>query len=81
MMPAMGAAEQWFKLADEDKDGVISGPEAVRFFTKSGLPQNVLGQVRVRFQQAMWRMLQAVLTTRILRFSTSHTALLTRTHL
>ena len=48
MMPAMaGATEQWFRLADEDKDGVISGPEAVRFFTKSGLPQNVLGQVRV----------------------------------
>lgn len=37
--------EQWFRLADEDRDGWIGGGEAVKFFTKSGLPQEVLGQV------------------------------------
>jgi hypothetical protein len=40
-----GQLDQWFKLADEDKDGMISGGEAVRFFTKSGLPQPTLGTV------------------------------------
>jgi len=39
--------EIWFRLADEDKDGAIAGAEAVKFFTKSGLPQDVLGQVRL----------------------------------
>lgn len=38
-------AEQWFKLADQDGDGAVGGAEAVRFFTRSGLPQDVLGQV------------------------------------
>jgi EH domain-containing protein 1 len=38
--------EQWFKAADEDRDGVIKGAEAVRFFQRSGLAQDVLGQVR-----------------------------------
>eukprot|EP00775_Hariotina_reticulata_P003445 gene3445-3716_t len=37
--------EIWFRLADEDKDGAIAGAEAVKFFTKSGLPQDVLGQI------------------------------------
>jgi hypothetical protein len=37
--------EHWFRLADEDRDGGVGGAEAVRFFTKSGLPQEVLGQV------------------------------------
>ncbi len=37
--------EAWFKLADQDGDGVVGGAEAVRFFTRSGLPQDVLGQV------------------------------------
>lgn len=41
-----GLAEQWFRLADEDKDGKIGGAEAVKFFTRSGLPKDVLGQVR-----------------------------------
>lgn len=35
-----------FQLADEDKDGAIAGFEAVRFFARSGLSQDVLGQVR-----------------------------------
>lgn len=41
-----GLAEQWFRIADEDKDGKIGGAEAVRFFMRSGLPKDVLGQVR-----------------------------------
>jgi hypothetical protein len=31
---------QWFSLADLDRDGVISGTEAVTFFQRSGLPTN-----------------------------------------
>jgi hypothetical protein len=38
-------AEAWFRLADQDGDGAVGGAEAVRFFTRSGLPQDVLGQV------------------------------------
>lgn len=30
----------WFSQADLDKDGVLSGPEAVQFFMRSGLPQH-----------------------------------------
>ena len=37
--------EQWFRLADEDRDGMIGGMEAVKFFQRSGLPQNLLGEV------------------------------------
>jgi hypothetical protein len=40
-----GQMEQWFRLADQDGDGAVGGAEAVRFFTRSGLPQDVLGQV------------------------------------
>jgi hypothetical protein len=38
--------DKWFKLADEDGDGKVGGPEAVRFFQRSGLPQPSLAQVR-----------------------------------
>lgn len=38
-------ATAWFGLADVDRDGKISGPEAVNFFMRSGLPKDVLGQV------------------------------------
>ena len=34
-----------FRLADEDRDGAISGGEAVKFFLRSGLSQECLGQV------------------------------------
>jgi hypothetical protein len=30
----------WFVAADLDRDGVLSGHEAVQFFQRSGLPQN-----------------------------------------
>lgn len=43
-----GQAEAWFKLADQDGDGAVGGAEAVRFFTRSGLPQDVLGQVNTQ---------------------------------
>lgn len=39
------AEQQWFRLADQDGDGAVGGAEAVAFFTRSGLPQDVLGQV------------------------------------
>eukprot|EP00983_Pelagomonas_calceolata_P094261 1157869-Pelagomonas_calceolata.AAC.8 len=37
--------EVHFRTADSDKDGAVSGPEAVAFFGKSGLPTPVLRQV------------------------------------
>lgn len=37
--------EQWFRVADEDKDGAVGGAETVRFFMRSGLQQAVLGHV------------------------------------
>ena len=36
---------QWFAFADEDRDGCIGGAEAVRFFGRSGLDQQILGQI------------------------------------
>jgi hypothetical protein len=38
--------EQFFQIADADRDGKISGGEAVAFFQKSGLPQMTLAKVR-----------------------------------
>lgn len=40
--------QQWFVLADEDRDGAIAGAEAVKFFSRSGLDQMTLGQVRAQ---------------------------------
>lgn len=37
--------ELWFRIADENKDGVVGGAEAVKFFQRSGLKQDVLGQI------------------------------------
>lgn len=37
--------EVYFKRADLDGDGRISGAEAVSFFQGSNLPKNVLAQV------------------------------------
>lgn len=36
----------WFGIADTDKDGLISGGEAVAFMTRSGLDKPVLKRVR-----------------------------------
>lgn len=46
MAAGAGLDQTWFKLADEDHDGVVGGAEAVKFFLRSGLSQAVLGQVR-----------------------------------
>lgn len=46
---AMEAAfDAYFRAADLDRDGRISGQEAVAFFKGSGLPQPVLAQVVLR---------------------------------
>lgn len=46
---AMEAAfDAYFRAADLDRDGRISGQEAVAFFKGSGLPQPVLAQVNLR---------------------------------
>jgi hypothetical protein len=38
--------DKWFKIADEDGDGKVSGGEAVKFFQRSGLPQPCLAEVQ-----------------------------------
>ena len=42
---SMDQFEAYFKRADLDQDGRISGAEAVSFFQGSGLPKQVLAQV------------------------------------
>jgi hypothetical protein len=42
------AFDAYFCAADLDRDGRISGQEAVAFFKGSGLPQPVLAQVNLR---------------------------------
>ena len=37
--------DNWFRVADKDRDGVISGMEAVEFFQRSQLPQGTLFKV------------------------------------
>ncbi|KAL9683477.1 hypothetical protein QQ045_015299 [Rhodiola kirilowii] len=37
--------DTYFRRADLDRDGPISGQEAVSFFQVSGLPKNVLAQI------------------------------------
>lgn len=41
----MRVFDAYFTRADADRDGRISGSEAVAFFQGSGLPRNVLAQV------------------------------------
>ena len=38
--------ETWFRVADENGDGKINGPECVKFFERSGLARDVLAQAR-----------------------------------
>lgn len=45
-VPNVDQFEVYFRRADLDGDGRISGAEAVGFFQGSGLPKNVLAQVR-----------------------------------
>lgn len=44
--PNMDQFEAYFRRADLDQDGRISGAEAVAFFQGSNLPKPVLAQVR-----------------------------------
>jgi hypothetical protein len=44
-MAGMEAFEAYFRRADLDQDGRISGQEAVAFFQGANLPQQVLAQV------------------------------------
>ncbi|XP_010940223.1 uncharacterized protein [Elaeis guineensis] len=43
--PSMEVFDAYFRRADLDKDGRISGPEAVAFFQGSNLPKHVLAQI------------------------------------
>ncbi|CAL5220728.1 g2786 [Coccomyxa viridis] len=36
---------QWFRVADTDSDGRLTGADAVRFFERSGLPRELLAKV------------------------------------
>lgn len=40
-----GVIDDWFAFADSDGDGRITGHDAVSFFTRSGLPKDVLAKV------------------------------------
>ena len=42
--------DNWFRVADKDKDGAVSGAEAVEFFQRSRLPQATLFQVPLAAQ-------------------------------
>lgn len=37
--------ENWFTIADQDHDGLVTGAEAVHFFQRSNLSQETLFQV------------------------------------
>lgn len=43
--PNMEQFELYFRRADMDQDGRITGPEAVAFFQATNLPKQVLAQV------------------------------------
>lgn len=43
--PNVDLFDAYFRRADLDRDGRISGAEAVAFFQGSGLPKQVLAQV------------------------------------
>jgi epidermal growth factor receptor substrate 15 len=45
--------DAYFRAADLNHDGKITGDEAVAFFKGSNLPQQVLAQVRIRFIQSL----------------------------
>jgi hypothetical protein len=45
-MAGVEAFEAYFRRADLNQDGRISGQEAVAFFQGANLPQQVLAQVR-----------------------------------
>lgn len=51
--PNVDLFDAYFRRADLDRDGRISGAEAVSFFQGSGLPKNVLAQVQSLFPHSI----------------------------
>ncbi|KAK9286549.1 hypothetical protein L1049_014948 [Liquidambar formosana] len=49
--PNVDLFDAYFRRADTDRDGRISGAEAVAFFKSFGLPQNVLAQIWMHADQ------------------------------
>ncbi len=41
----LGTFKEWFAMADQQRTGMITGGDAVQFFTRSGLHKTVLAQV------------------------------------
>lgn len=54
------AYAQYFKIADEDNKGFITGDEAVRFFARSGVPNQILAEVCIIycFEMSRYRVIQ-----------------------
>lgn len=48
--------ERWFVIADQDHDGLVSGSEAVEFFTRSNLGQETLFQVPIQSSSLSYSM-------------------------
>ena len=44
-MATQGVFAEWFKLADRQRTGMITGQDAVQFFSRSGLHKRLLAQV------------------------------------
>ena len=38
-------SKEWFGLADRQRTGMVTGQDAVQFFSRSGLSKQVLAQV------------------------------------
>ncbi len=43
--------DEWFRIADRDRDGKVSGGEAVEFFQKSGLSKETLFEARTTAEE------------------------------
>ena len=41
----MSSFQEWFRLADRQSTGMVTGQDAVQFFSRSGLPKRLLAQV------------------------------------
>lgn len=52
--PNVDVFDAYFRRADLDRDGRISGEEAVAFFQATNLPKHVLAQVRVCLSLIWW---------------------------
>lgn len=52
--PNVDLFDAYFRRADLDRDGRISGSEAVAFFQTTNLPKHVLAQVRLCLNLIRW---------------------------